>query len=108
MEPSRLSDDAGQIAASYSGMADRLADRCFRPSGRHELVPLDRLSESEQRSLARLQADPGIYGILRPRLPGESIRAISHDAALLLSALASQPGSLPAYVARDGPEALLH
>ena len=72
----------------------------LRASPAYELVLFDRLSEIEQHALRGLGDDPDCYGVLRPRDPNSSLKAVSRDTALLLLSL-QQAGSLPRYAARS-------
>ena len=86
--------------------------RTFRANPRLELVPFERLSDAERGWLAPCEADPGFYGVLRPRIPpsdaggaGLGIKSVDRDTALLFLTL-REPGPLPAYLRRSlGAEA---
>jgi hypothetical protein len=75
----------------------------FRANPAYELVLFDRLPAAEQTALAGLRQDPELYGLLRPRGPGLSLKSACRETALLFFTLPT-PGPLPAYVAtRLGP-----
>jgi hypothetical protein len=75
-----------------------LLDRELRANPRYEAVPFDRLAEAEKGALASLAAEPGFYGVLRPRSGrGLGVKAVDCDTALLYLTL-GQPGRLPSYV----------
>lgn len=73
----------------------------LRASARFDLVLFDRLPAEQRQALAELAADPGFYGVLRPRdgdeKTGPSFKAVDRDTALLFLTLRA-PGPLPAYV----------
>jgi hypothetical protein len=69
----------------------------FRANPAYELVLFDRLPAAEQTALANLQQDPELYGLLRPRGPGLSLKSACRETALLFFTLQT-PGPLPAYV----------
>ncbi len=73
-----------------------LLDATFRANPDYELVLFDRLEAHEQKRLAELLQDAEFYGLLRPRVPGLTVKSVSRDVALLLYSLAT-PGRLPAY-----------
>ena len=82
----------------------------LRANPHYELVAFDRLSPSEQALLGTLTEDADFHGVLRPRsadtpLP---IKAVSHDTARLVRALAT-PGPVPSLgtpgSAADTPDA---
>jgi hypothetical protein len=68
----------------------------FRANPAYELVLFDRLPAAEQAALANLQQDPELYGLLRPRGPGLSLKSACRETALLFFTLQT-PGALPAY-----------
>src|SRR5262249_55141981 len=69
----------------------------FRANPAYELVLFDRLPATEQATLANLQQDPDLYGLLRPRAPGLSLKSACRETALLFFTL-QPPAPLPAYV----------
>jgi len=70
----------------------------LRANPQYELVPFNRLAEDERRALASLAAEPGFYGVLRPRSgTGLGLKSVDCDTALLYLTL-GQPGTLPTYV----------
>jgi hypothetical protein len=69
----------------------------FRANPAYELVVFDRLPAAEQVALAGLQQDPDLYGLLRPRGPGLSLKSACRETALLFLTLQT-PATLPAYV----------
>ena len=81
-----------------------LATRTFRAGEAYELVVFDRLGTEERALVAELQADPGFYGLLRPRNgSGRTLRAVDRATALLFLTLQA-PGQLPFFVWQDGAE----
>jgi hypothetical protein len=78
-----------------------LTQACLRANPAYELVLFDRLSAKDRETLDMLSADPECYGVLRHREdPGRSLKAVSHDTALLLFAL-KEAGRLPRYAIRE-------
>jgi hypothetical protein len=77
-----------------------LSNTRFRSNPGYELVLFDRLSHEQQDALQGLQADPGFYGILRPR-SGASLgtKSVDQQTALLYLTM-RQAGPLPQYVRR--------
>ena len=84
------------MAAPASSLRDIRA-ATFRANPAYELVLFDRLPAAEQAALADLQQDPDLYGLLRPRGPGLSLKSACRETALLFFTLQT-PGTLPAYV----------
>jgi hypothetical protein len=80
------------------GLMQAVLARELRANPKYELVLFNRLAEAERRALASLAAEPGFYGVLRPR-PGTGlgIKSVDCDTALLYLTL-GQPGALPSYV----------
>jgi hypothetical protein len=71
----------------------------YRASPRYDLVMFDRLTSEEQEALDELCKEPDFYGVLRPREPGLTIKAVGVDIALLFLSL-KEPCQLPHYLFR--------
>jgi hypothetical protein len=92
-------DDAAMEPAPYRN----ILEATFRANPDYELVLFDRLTQKERTALANLQQDPDLYGLLRPRGPGSSLKSACRETALLFFTLQT-PGPLPGYVTtRLGP-----
>lgn len=69
----------------------------YRASPRYDLVMFDRLTPEEQAALHELSKEPDFYGVLRPREPGFTMKAVGGDIALLFLSL-KEPCQLPQYL----------
>ena len=81
---------------NISGLREQPGD-IFRFNPDRELIPFDRLPESEK---ATLDDTPDIFGVVRGREGSGMARVVGCDAALLIYAL-TEPQVLPAYVTRS-------
>jgi hypothetical protein len=88
--------EVSRMAAPSSSLRDIRA-ATFRANPAYELVLFDRLPAAERAALADLQQDPDLYGLLRPRGPGLSLKSACRETALLFFTLQT-PGTLPTYV----------
>ena len=72
--------------------------RDLRANPQYELVPFDRLAETEREALGSVAAERGFYGVLRPRLGTcLGVKSVDCDTALLYLTL-GQPGKVPSHV----------
>ncbi len=69
----------------------------FRANPGYELIVFDQLPEAYQAQFAALRSDPDFYGLLWPRVPELSAKAVDQSTALLFLTL-NQPGRIPGYV----------
>lgn len=70
-----------------------LLTRTFRANPHYRLVLLAELPDAERASLARAEHDPRLHAVLRPAIPGLTLKAVDADAAALVASLAA-PRSL--------------
>lgn len=85
-----------------------MTDLVFRSSSAFELIVFDRLPPRERNLLCELERNADLFGVLRPRTPTGTLKAVSRDTALLLFTL-QQEGPLPAFASTDaGSECLPH
>jgi hypothetical protein len=76
---------------------EALLNRELRANPQYELASFDRLDTAARDALAGLTAEPGFYGVLRPRLDsGLGVKSVDCDTALLYLTL-SNPGRLPSF-----------